>query len=88
MQVRQAAGPELSLNMRFMLSFLFLSSVMSLATLMLVSCNAYCEATNLYVQACLTCRDYITGLLHLLLGCGRHNNWLATFAMQAYSVGG
>lgn len=37
------------------------------------------QATCLYVQACLTCRDYITGLLHLLLGCSRHNKLAGDF---------
>ena len=35
--------------------------------------------TGLYVQACLTCRDHIAGLLHLLLGCGRHNKLAGDF---------
>ena len=46
---------------------------------MLAYCNAYYEATGLYVQACLPCRDYITGLLRLLLGCDRHNKLASNF---------
>jgi len=36
-------------------------------------CTADCEATCLYVQAILTCQDFLTGLLHLLLGPGDCN---------------